>query len=162
MSNKIIFVFILFIILRGYGYGQKIVKHHQLPAYVENDTLILRDVWVQTAKSQAQELKKLKTLQTKLDRVSVTLHQKKKLNKKALEQLNEIDSLRAVTDSLISKINNDYKGELKSLKNELNTTYSRIAVLQQHNQSLKVARKKLRIYSICSTGAIVILVIAII
>lgn len=162
MSSKIIFVFILFVIVRGYGYGQKIVKNSQLPAYIESDTLVLRDVWVQTAKSQAQEIKKIKTLQKKLDNVSLALHKKKKLNKKTLMKLNEVDSLRAVTDSLVSQIDNEYKGEIKSITNELNATYSRIAVLQQHNENLKASRNKLRIYSICSTGVVILLVVAII
>ena len=152
MTSKILFLFIFILMMRAYGYSQiKNVKHHQLPAYVNYDTLVVNDVWVQTAKSEAEQIKKIKTLEAKIERVTIMLHQKKHLSEKALQTLAEIDSLKAQNEALKLKINKEYKGEFKSLKKRIISLNDRVVLQQVQINNLKKARRKLRGYSIGAT-----------
>jgi hypothetical protein len=160
MKIKITFAFIIISLLRGYSYSQiKNVKHNQLPAYVEHDTLILYDVWIQTAKEEAKQLEKIDKLERKLKNVTEILHQKRRLSLATQNNLTRLDSLKRVNDSLRVKIDQSAFNINKDLKAKVNALNSRNKVLQSQVSQLRKVRKKLRLISITSSGALVTVVL---
>ena len=163
MKIKITFVFILFILLRSYGYTQiKEVKHNQLPVYVERDTIIIYDVWIQTAKEEAKQLDKIDKLEKKLDNVSKLLHSKRELSIKSLEALNTLDSLKAVNDSLRLKIDSASNDINKNLKAKVNAINSRNKVLQTQVSNLRKTKRRLKRYSFFSSAGLVAVVLIVV
>lgn len=160
MKIKITFAFIIISLLRGYSYSQvKNVKHNQLPAYVEHDTLILYDVWIQTAKEEAKQLEKIDKLEKKLDDVSKLLHQRRRLSLATQNSLSRLDSLKRVNDSLRVKIDQSAFDINKNLQAKVKALNSRNKVLQSQVSELRRVRKRLRLISITSSGALVTVVL---
>lgn len=137
------------------GYSQvKTIKHSQLPGYIESDTVVLNDVWVKTAREEAKQLDKIDKLERKLKNVTEILHKKKKLSTKAIEALNQLDSLKAVNDSLRLTISNNIR-----IENE--EQQQRLKLLQEQNARLQKICRRLKIYSIGTTAAVIIIIFAI-
>ena len=163
MKIKITFVFILFLLLRLDFSGQiKEVKHNQLPVYVEKDTIIIYDAWIQTAKEEAKQLDKIDKLEKKLDNVSKLLHSKRELSIKALEALNTLDSLKKVNDSLRSRLDSASNGINKDLRAKVSALNSRNKVLQSQVSNLRKTKRRLRRYCIMSsTGFVAVILIVV-
>lgn len=163
MKIKITFAFIIISLLRGYNYGQiKQVKHNQLPAYVERDTVVIYDVWIQTAKEEAKQLQKIDKLEQKLEDVSKLLHSKRELSLKALEALNTLDSLKRVNDSLQVKLDSASIDVNKDLKAKVNALNSRNKVLQTQVSNLRKTKRRLKRYVFLSSGGLVAVVLIVI
>ena len=156
MKIKMIFIFILFILLKPYGYAQiKELKHTQLPVYVDGDTIVIYDCWVQTAKEEAKQLQKIDKLEKKLDKVSVLLHKKKALSMATKESLKELDSLKAQNDSLRSTLDSIAISTNNDLKHKVNALNSRNKVLQTQVYNLRKVKRRLKRYCFVSSAGLV-------
>lgn len=157
MKIKVTFAFIILMVVRlSASYSQvKTIKHSQLPGYIKYDTVVLYDVWIKTAREEAKQLDKIDKLERKLKNVTEILHKKKKLSTKAIQALNELDSLKASNDSLRLAISNNIRIENKEQQ-------QRLKLLQERNKRLQKICRRLKIYSIGSTVAVVIIILAII
>ncbi len=157
MKIKVTFAFIILMVVRlSSSYSQvKTIKHRQLPGYIKYDTVVLYDVWIKTAREEAKQLDKIDKLERKLKNVTEILHKKKKLSTKAIQALNELDSLKASNDSLRLEISNNIRVENKQQQ-------QRLKLLQERNNRLQKICRRLKIYSIGSTAAVVIIILVII
>ena len=160
MKIKIAALTFMYLLLRGgCGYCQTELPKDSLPRYIEHDTVILRDVWVQSVREEAEQRQKILSLQTKLEKVSITLQNKKKVNSEILKNIEDLkrlqqenDSLRAYADSII----------YSDCTNQIKRNGALLAVISEQQRQiskLKRIKKRLTFSTIPVVLGVVLLVI---
>lgn len=134
-----------------------------LPSYVEDDTVYLKDAWVQDVKEEAKQRRKIIFLEKKLSKIKDLTHKKKESEKVISALLDTVAKLEAEKDSIVASIEFELETERKNSFYEVEVLQERIEKLSRTivRQKRYLRRSKRTLFTVFAVlvGETVLLVI---
>ena len=109
----------------------------ELPSYVEDDTVHIKDGWVQDVKEEAKQRQKIIFLEKKLAKIKDLTHKKKESEQIIASLLDSLTKLETEKDSILKNIEFELETERKNAFYEVEMLQERITKL-----SLTISKQK--------------------
>jgi hypothetical protein len=134
-----------------------------LPSYVEDDTVYIKDGWVQDVKEEAKQRKKIIFLEKKLAKIKELTHKKKESEQIIASLLDSLTKLETEKDSILSSIEFELETERKNAFYEVEILQDRIGKLSETivRQKRYIRKSKRTLFTVFAVlvGETVLLVI---